>query len=252
MGPVDGSIVLPSRSVQSPVSRFAPLAALIVLILNDHVLKHACPGIVTGKLSDFAGVFLLAALLAVLFPRAIACVVAGVLFVWWKSPLSEPLVAALGMTRVIDWTDLAALTMLPFAYRASTPTPWTKPAHALLALLSVVAFAATSPARHDIAIAETHELSDFATGKSLDELRARQQQCSAQFSESSQGTIFLASWKRFNLLGVNPTADALANVSVVDGRARLHFTRIHVTWESQPDEESYRRQLVNRLRRCLK
>ena len=25
--------------------------------MNDHVLKHACPGVVTGKLSDFAGLF---------------------------------------------------------------------------------------------------------------------------------------------------------------------------------------------------
>lgn len=31
------------------------LAALVVLILNDHVLKTAYPGWVTGKASDFAG-----------------------------------------------------------------------------------------------------------------------------------------------------------------------------------------------------
>ncbi|HXK18492.1 MAG TPA: hypothetical protein VNG33_11850 [Polyangiaceae bacterium] len=35
------------------------IAALCVLVLNDHVLKHACPGVITGKLSDFAGVLLL-------------------------------------------------------------------------------------------------------------------------------------------------------------------------------------------------
>ena len=34
----------------------AMLGALGVLVLNDHVLKHACPGFVTGKLSDFAGI----------------------------------------------------------------------------------------------------------------------------------------------------------------------------------------------------
>ncbi len=32
-----------------------PLAAVGVLLLNDHVLKHAMPGALTGKLSDFAG-----------------------------------------------------------------------------------------------------------------------------------------------------------------------------------------------------
>lgn len=36
-----------------------PLTVLAVLLLfvNDHVLKHAWPGFVTGKLSDVAGVF---------------------------------------------------------------------------------------------------------------------------------------------------------------------------------------------------
>lgn len=234
------------------VSRLAYLAALIVLILNDHVLKDAYPGVVSGKLSDFAGVFLLATLLAVLFPRAIACVIAGALFVGWKSPFSEPLIAVLGMTRVIDWTDLSALVMLPFAYRASTPAPLSKPAHALIAVLSIVAFAATSPARYDIEIAETEELGDFATGQTLDELRARQQQCGAEISESSEGTIFTMSWDGFNLLFPNPTADAFANVTVVDGQAHLRFTRIHVMWEGRSDKENYRAQLLSRLRRCLK
>jgi hypothetical protein len=35
------------------------LLALFVLLLNDHVLKRVCPGVLTGKLSDFAGVLLL-------------------------------------------------------------------------------------------------------------------------------------------------------------------------------------------------
>ena len=32
-----------------------PLAAIVLLIVNDHVLKQAFPGALTGKLSDFAG-----------------------------------------------------------------------------------------------------------------------------------------------------------------------------------------------------
>jgi len=35
------------------------LTALFVLLLNDQVLKRVCPGVVTGKLSDFAGVLFL-------------------------------------------------------------------------------------------------------------------------------------------------------------------------------------------------
>jgi hypothetical protein len=39
------------------VARGLPLLAVAVLVVNDHVLKQHCPGIVTGKLSDFAGLF---------------------------------------------------------------------------------------------------------------------------------------------------------------------------------------------------
>lgn len=35
-----------------------PLVALVVLVINDHVLKRAYPGVITGKLSDFAGLAL--------------------------------------------------------------------------------------------------------------------------------------------------------------------------------------------------
>lgn len=36
-----------------------PLAAVALLALNDHVLKRRWPGLVTGKLSDLAGCFVL-------------------------------------------------------------------------------------------------------------------------------------------------------------------------------------------------
>ncbi len=35
------------------------LGALVTLAVNDHLLKRVCPGVVTGKLSDFAGVIFL-------------------------------------------------------------------------------------------------------------------------------------------------------------------------------------------------
>jgi len=45
----------------------ATLGALALLAVNDHVLKRVCPGFVTGKLSDFAGVLLLPIFLHALF-----------------------------------------------------------------------------------------------------------------------------------------------------------------------------------------
>jgi hypothetical protein len=41
--PADGLLSVPA------------MTAVVVVILNDHVLKHAAPGWVTGKLSDVAG-----------------------------------------------------------------------------------------------------------------------------------------------------------------------------------------------------
>ena len=42
---------VPGDAILHPLS----LAAIGLLVLNDHVLKHTWPGFVTGKLSDFAG-----------------------------------------------------------------------------------------------------------------------------------------------------------------------------------------------------
>jgi hypothetical protein len=40
------------------------LAAIVLLVLNDHVLKAAAPGFVTGKLSDVAGMIFFPVMLA--------------------------------------------------------------------------------------------------------------------------------------------------------------------------------------------
>lgn len=58
-----------------------PLVAIVVLLVNDHVLKAAYPGFVTGKLSDVAGLVffpLLLVAIAELFgaPRRPAVIVA--------------------------------------------------------------------------------------------------------------------------------------------------------------------------------
>src|SRR5690606_18791254 len=45
------------------------VASVIVLLLNDHVLKQAWPGFVTGKLSDVAGLVVAPPLAALLLLR---------------------------------------------------------------------------------------------------------------------------------------------------------------------------------------
>jgi hypothetical protein len=103
--------------------------ALVVLALNDHVLKQAWPGWVTGKLSDVAGLvvfpLLLAVGLAVLrLPRSlpVAMALTGAGFVVVKgSAEGAVLVSALwstGFPTVMraDVTDLLALPALGIAW----------------------------------------------------------------------------------------------------------------------------------------
>ena len=69
--------------------------ALVVLVLNDHVLKTAYPGWITGKLSDVAGLVLAPLLLGVLLtvwrvprPMLVAIVVVGLGFTLTKSTVA--------------------------------------------------------------------------------------------------------------------------------------------------------------------
>ena len=121
------------------------LAALATLIANDVVLKARFPGVVTGKLSDFAGLFDFVVFWAAFAPRwrwHIGAATA-IAFVWWKSPLSQPVVDALHLHRTVDVTDLVALVVIPFACVYAQRVRW-RPASVLVAALSVAAFVNTS------------------------------------------------------------------------------------------------------------
>lgn len=132
------------------------LGSLALLVVNDWVLKAAFHNGLTGKLSDFAGVAALALCLRALLParRTAACVLAGAAFALWKSPAAQPLMDgwnALGwMTvgRVVDWTDLVALLVLPFIHRyLPPPAPAMLPRRAgavAVGAACMLAFAATS------------------------------------------------------------------------------------------------------------
>jgi hypothetical protein len=89
--------------------------AIALLVINDHVLKAAWPGFVTGKLSDVAGVVMVAILLAALLRRpSAACGATAVAFVALKVVPIMPTWAApvLGGATRTDPTDLMALMAL--------------------------------------------------------------------------------------------------------------------------------------------
>jgi hypothetical protein len=105
--------------------------ALVVLVLNDHVLKQAWPGWVTAKLSDVAGLvvapLLLGALLALVrapwaMPLALAATGAGFVFCKTSSfgaEVTSRVWSLFGTPTMIraDVTDLLALPALYAAWR---------------------------------------------------------------------------------------------------------------------------------------
>ena len=99
------------------------LIALFLLLLNDFALKAAFHNWLTGKLSDFAGLFVFVLFWTAFFPRYKKQLffATALSFVIWKSPLSMPFIEFWNnnfykIDRVIDYSDLIALTILPFAY----------------------------------------------------------------------------------------------------------------------------------------
>ncbi len=133
-----------------PLLRPWVVASVLLLIVNDHALKMAYPGFVTGKLSDFAGLlffpYLLHALWTALAPKRASLVLcalatglvftaiqlfpaAGSAWSWMLGALQwvgwaafavvagDPLPAVAPVAHTADPTDLLALPMLGFAMR---------------------------------------------------------------------------------------------------------------------------------------
>lgn len=100
------------------------LFGLVILLLNDFYLKHHFSGWITGKLSDFAGLFIFPMFLTVLIPRYKKAnyLFTFIAFILWKLPVAESTINAfnsmnwLTINRVIDYTDYVALSVLPLSY----------------------------------------------------------------------------------------------------------------------------------------
>ena len=137
--------------------------ALFLLLINDLILKEAFGNIVTGKLSDFAGLFVFPFFLSAFFPtvRNFMYPATGILFCAWKSPLSNFLIDFVNgfelvtIGRTVDYTDLVALVVLPaslFYFNIVADrgkeftTRFARVAASSVAIISVFAFGATTMA----------------------------------------------------------------------------------------------------------
>lgn len=136
------------------------IASLFLLLLNDFYLKYAFHNWLTGKLSDFAGLFAFAFFLIVIVPhyRKAVLIFCALFFCWWKSSLSSPAIEFVNdylpipVHRVIDYSDLLALSVLPAVFYLRSATYRHSPVRSLAVYLSgivcICSFCASSlPAR---------------------------------------------------------------------------------------------------------
>lgn len=156
------------------------IIAVLILLINDFVLKTHFHNYLTGKLSDFSGLFALPFFIAVFLPKRkiTIYVVTAFLFILWKSPYSETFIniwnnfAPYDISRVIDYSDLIALSILPLSYiYHSKEQPiiinrFKKNAIISISVLSVFSFLATVGVHGNI-IEYKIKTSKFETNKKL-------------------------------------------------------------------------------------
>jgi len=101
------------------------LLSVILLILNDWVFKVAFHNTLTGKISDFAGLFAFPFLLGLVFPghRKTVHILTAILFVCWNSALVNPFISYMNnlgipMGRTIDFSDNLAMVSIWASYRS--------------------------------------------------------------------------------------------------------------------------------------
>lgn len=98
--------------------------SLALLLLNDFYLKSTFHNTFTGKLSDFTGLLIFPWFWSLFFNTKAKWVYAAtaLLFVFWKNPISQPLLDCIGslfgftLSRIEDPSDLTALFILPLSY----------------------------------------------------------------------------------------------------------------------------------------
>lgn len=101
------------------------LTGLIVLLSNDIYLKYHFSNFITGKLSDFAGIFIFPFFFSVLFRKYVLQIYTFtfLFFVFWKLETSDNLILLttkltnIRFHRTIDISDLLALAIMPFSYK---------------------------------------------------------------------------------------------------------------------------------------
>lgn len=109
------------QRLRAVVTTWPFMVSVLLMVINDAWLKAAYPGVLTGKLSDIAGIAIVCLLLLTAQPQRarLVCLAIFAGFAWWKSPLSQPAIDAvnawlpLSVGRTVDYSDLLAMLVIP-------------------------------------------------------------------------------------------------------------------------------------------
>lgn len=95
------------------------LVSLLILIFNDWIFKGVFHNYLTGKLSDFSGLFAFSFLIGTFFIERSKMIHLGValFFVFWKSSFSQVFIEFFDLYRVVDFSDNIALVSILFSYK---------------------------------------------------------------------------------------------------------------------------------------
>lgn len=100
------------------------ILSLFLLLLNDFYLKYEFHNFITGKLSDFACLFIFPYFISVFFSNRTKeiYIFTFMFFIFWKLEISEQFIKFIShitdfaFHRTVDLTDLIALSILPISY----------------------------------------------------------------------------------------------------------------------------------------
>lgn len=99
------------------------LLSVFILLMNDFYLKYQFHNVITGKISDFAGLFAFPYLISLCTRRIkLTYFLTIIFFIYWKTEISESSISFFNsygahFYRVIDYTDFIAFLIIPFSYK---------------------------------------------------------------------------------------------------------------------------------------
>lgn len=159
------------------------IAGLLLLLLNDLVLKPQFHNWFTGKLSDIVGLYIFPLFWCAFFPalkRHIYLLTAAG-FIFWKSTLAQPLIDTLNdmglpFNRVVDMSDLAALPALIVSYALGAISGrqlFKRVSPAVVAVLAILVFCNDSIVRRHVVKAQHPYIKSFKTKLTQEDFFAR-------------------------------------------------------------------------------